>query len=183
MTALWEQALDDIAQRKGDHEDFLTRQAEWVRQLVSRAIQGAPVAAAKTPQYACPDCGKALLRRKGKTGYFWGCSGYPDCKTTQQDNRGKPVVPAPMQPLGSCGCGGQIGESTRAWTCSQCKAIVWKETAGKALEAGTANKLFRGETVHLTGLTSRRGKRFEANAVIQDGKVKLLFDQTEREAS
>ena len=30
----------------------------------------------------CPDCGKDMKRRSGKTGDFWGCTGYPDCKKT-----------------------------------------------------------------------------------------------------
>ena len=180
MTALWEQALDDIAQRKGDHEDFLTRQADWVRQLVASACQGAPVApvtAATAPQHPCPDCGKPLLRRKGRKGYFWGCSGYPDCTTTLADRRGKPVVASPPQPLGQCGCGGQTTETPKAWSCPQCQATVWKKTAGKALTSAQASALFRGETVRLKGLKSRQGKRFEASAVIRDGKVQLLFDQ------
>jgi DNA topoisomerase-1 len=28
----------------------------------------------------CPKCGKELHKRKGKKGFFFGCSGYPDCK-------------------------------------------------------------------------------------------------------
>jgi four helix bundle suffix protein len=33
----------------------------------------------------CPDCGKAMTRRKARTGKnagqdFWGCTGYPECK-------------------------------------------------------------------------------------------------------
>jgi four helix bundle suffix protein len=37
---------------------------------------------------ACPKCGKPMHRRKAKTGpnagkEFWGCTGYPDCKTTR----------------------------------------------------------------------------------------------------
>ncbi|MDG4868604.1 type I DNA topoisomerase (plasmid) [Guyparkeria sp. 1SP6A2] len=42
------------------------------------------------PQYPCPECGKALRRRKGQKGFFWGCSGYPECKTTLPDAKGKP---------------------------------------------------------------------------------------------
>ncbi len=30
----------------------------------------------------CPICGKALYRRNGKFGEFFGCSGYPDCRFT-----------------------------------------------------------------------------------------------------
>jgi ssDNA-binding Zn-finger/Zn-ribbon topoisomerase 1 len=33
----------------------------------------------------CPDCGEKMTVRKsskGEGGKFWGCSGYPDCRTT-----------------------------------------------------------------------------------------------------
>ena len=42
-------------------------------------------------EHACPSCGKALRRVKGKNGFFWGCTGYPECKTTRDDARGKPA--------------------------------------------------------------------------------------------
>lgn len=49
----------------------------------------------KVSEHACPDCGKGMIRRKGKpfkgkASYFWGCSGYPECKTTLFDKAGKP---------------------------------------------------------------------------------------------
>lgn len=31
----------------------------------------------------CPKCGDILVKRKGKYGEFWGCSGYPECKYTK----------------------------------------------------------------------------------------------------
>jgi restriction system protein len=31
----------------------------------------------------CPVCGKKLVRRNGKYGYFLGCSGYPQCNYTE----------------------------------------------------------------------------------------------------
>lgn len=30
----------------------------------------------------CPDCGSAMKVRNGKSGEFWGCSGFPKCKKT-----------------------------------------------------------------------------------------------------
>jgi ssDNA-binding Zn-finger/Zn-ribbon topoisomerase 1 len=29
-------------------------------------------------------CGREMLRRKGKWGEFWGCSGYPLCTNTKR---------------------------------------------------------------------------------------------------
>jgi DNA topoisomerase-3 len=40
--------------------------------------------------HKCAACGKGLVRRKGKDGHFWGCSGYPGCKRAYQDIDGKP---------------------------------------------------------------------------------------------
>lgn len=31
----------------------------------------------------CPECGEEMVLREGKYGKFWGCSGYPDCKHTE----------------------------------------------------------------------------------------------------
>ena len=31
----------------------------------------------------CPRCGQFLKKRSGKFGEFWGCSGYPDCRYTE----------------------------------------------------------------------------------------------------
>ena len=31
----------------------------------------------------CPRCGQFLMKRNGKYGMFWGCSGFPSCRYTQ----------------------------------------------------------------------------------------------------
>ncbi len=33
---------------------------------------------------ACPDCGRAMALRESKHGEFYGCTGYPECKTTRR---------------------------------------------------------------------------------------------------
>ncbi len=40
--------------------------------------------------HKCPDCGKGLVRRPGKSGDFWGCSGYPKCRRTFPDQDNSP---------------------------------------------------------------------------------------------
>ncbi len=32
---------------------------------------------------ACPRCGSPLIKRKGRFGDFWGCSGFPQCRYTK----------------------------------------------------------------------------------------------------
>lgn len=43
-------------------------------------------------EHKCPECGSGLIRRPGKKpkSFFWGCSGFPNCKYTAFDNKGKP---------------------------------------------------------------------------------------------
>jgi DNA topoisomerase-3 len=91
-TALWEQALEEIAEGRRDPDEFLTQQADWVGVLVTRAQGGAGLALrpVSVPQHPCPACGKPLKRRKGRDGHFWGCTGYPECRATLPDQRGKP---------------------------------------------------------------------------------------------
>jgi len=38
----------------------------------------------------CPECRKPLRRINGKMGPFWGCSGFPRCRTLLYDVDGKP---------------------------------------------------------------------------------------------
>jgi DNA topoisomerase-3 len=178
-TALWEQALDDIAQSRGDLDVFVTAQARWVRDLVQQVqssddpskdgIQDA------APAHPCPDCGKPMRRRKGRRGFFWGCSGYPECTTTLPDAGGKPGQRIADRPVGSCACGGDVRESLKAWQCQGCSAIVWKETAGKQISLKQTLDLFAGKTVRLKGLKSKKGKGFNADARIEGGRVRLLF--------
>ena len=61
-----------------------------MRKLLRQA-QEAKIAEAKDI-VKCPKCGRTMTRRKGSNGFFWGCSGYPECKTTMEDNKGKPVA-------------------------------------------------------------------------------------------
>lgn len=49
-----------------------------------------PTAAKAASQYKCPSCGKRLIRREYQKRFFWGCEGYPSCRYSANDNKGKP---------------------------------------------------------------------------------------------
>lgn len=38
---------------------------------------------AKTSGKRCPKCGRLMKKRNGRFGEFWGCSGYPNCRHTE----------------------------------------------------------------------------------------------------
>ncbi len=103
-TALWEDRLEAIMDGEESVDGFLagidTQIAAQLAEL--RQAVALPVVAV---EHACPSCGKALRRIKGANGFFWGCTGYPVCKTTRNDARGKPATdkaaPAPPARAGS----------------------------------------------------------------------------------
>ena len=93
ITARWEQCLDAISRKEMKLQDFFQEQSRFVSELLDEAKS------CKIPPpkdvVRCPKCGSPMIRRnttkKGKKSYFWGCSHYPECKTTLPDRNGKPV--------------------------------------------------------------------------------------------
>ena len=88
MTALWEQALDRIESGQLSVETFLAKQAEWLTRLVrSNATLTLRPPPSKGP--FCPVCRSTMRQRKGRTGSFWSCIRYPECKGTKPVARPK----------------------------------------------------------------------------------------------
>ncbi|MFS2093015.1 DNA topoisomerase III [Pseudomonas sp. Pseusp11] len=81
MTAIWEQALDEIEAGRLTLDAFVAKQANWIAQLVARC-GSLTLAMPFEAGPACPICNASMLRRKGKSGPFWSCTHYPDCKGT-----------------------------------------------------------------------------------------------------
>lgn len=90
MTALWHEQQEQIKAGQMTMQEFVGGVAEHVAQEIERIkSEGIKVTAATGPE--CPICKKGTLsRRKGKNGFFWGCTSYPDCKATYPDKRAKP---------------------------------------------------------------------------------------------
>ena len=88
-TAVWEQALDMIEAGQLTLDVFLSKQATWISQLIAQ--YGSMSLSIKLPHGpACPQCGAATRQRTGKSGPFWSCSRYPDCKGTLPVESGTP---------------------------------------------------------------------------------------------
>ena len=80
-TAVWEQALDMIEAGQMALDTFIAKQSAWVAQLVQQ-YSGATLAIKLPPSLSCPQCGAQMRQRTGKSGAFWSCNRYPDCKGT-----------------------------------------------------------------------------------------------------
>ena len=72
-TAEMEKDLDQIANGKLDYQEFLKSFFDKLESLVKDAGD---------VEMTCPNCGKPMKLRKGPYGEFFGCTGYPDYKTT-----------------------------------------------------------------------------------------------------
>ena len=82
MTALWEQALDRIESGQLSVETFLAKQAEWLTRLV-RSNANLTLRPPTNKGPLCPVCRSTMRQRKGRTGSFWSCDRYPECKGTK----------------------------------------------------------------------------------------------------
>ena len=90
VTAQWETALEAISKNEMEYFTFAEKQKSFIQQLFQDVVMVQIASPANVIK--CPKCGKPLVRRKSTKGFFWGCSGYPDCKTIFSDQKGKPVL-------------------------------------------------------------------------------------------
>jgi DNA topoisomerase-3 len=164
MTAVYERALKDIAEGRGDLDAFLKRVEGFVGLQVSAVKKGTAAApSVKREEIECPVCHKGSLRRiprksagkKGAKSHFWGCSRYSEgCKGAFNDVDGEPDLEGASRQTAEGGASeiecpscheGRLRRIERKdktghfWGCSRfkegCKA-TFKDNAGKpVLEA------------------------------------------------
>ncbi|MDG6398429.1 DNA topoisomerase III [Pseudomonas quasicaspiana] len=79
MTAIWEQASDEIEAGRMPLETFLKGQSVWIGKLVEQCSQ-LTLSIDQPPSPPCPTCGAPMRKRNGKNGPFMSCSKYPECK-------------------------------------------------------------------------------------------------------
>ncbi len=107
FTAQLEEELDRI-------EDGDAPWVETVRDFYKRFAQDLKRAGGKMENLkkgtetgqACPNCGQPLLERWGRFGKFLACSGYPECRFTQNlggEGRGKPEDQPTDETCSQCG--------------------------------------------------------------------------------
>ena len=80
-TAVWEQALDMIEAGQMTPDQFVSRQSDWVTQIVQQ-YQGTALSIKLPEGPKCPSCGSATRQRHGKNGLFHSCVRYPECNGT-----------------------------------------------------------------------------------------------------
>ncbi|MBN2735459.1 MAG: type I DNA topoisomerase [Spirochaetales bacterium] len=107
FTAAMEERLDQVEEEQQDWvqmlRDFYTPFNEQVEHVMENLESIKGVLDEET-EYTCEKCGKMMVKKLGRYGFFLACSGFPECMNS------KPV------PLADCpkeGCGGKIVAKSR----------------------------------------------------------------------
>lgn len=88
LTALWHEKQKQIESGTLTIDDLLAEIDATIAEEIKRVKSHGLELELDLPK--CPNCAKNMVKRNGKNGEFWGCSGYPECKTTAPDKKGKP---------------------------------------------------------------------------------------------
>ena len=91
-TANMETDLDLIAEENKDNIKILKDFYNEFEPLVESAFTKMEKASPKETGETCPNCGSALVVRKGKFGEFVACSNYPECKYIKKEEKVKTII-------------------------------------------------------------------------------------------
>ena len=104
LTAIWETYFRKVKDSEMSIDEVINYVQDSIRDIIASAqpitVQSLDnrtskksdsKKSTKKSSVKCPRCGAPMFLRNGKNGAFWGCSNYPDCKMTANDNNGKPV--------------------------------------------------------------------------------------------
>lgn len=91
LTAEWEQELDKVAEGTLTLTSFIEQQKHLLDKMLA-GIKSIKPTSGCTDIHPCPLCQKPLTHRQSSKdkAYFWGCSGYPICRFTTNDQNGSP---------------------------------------------------------------------------------------------
>lgn len=104
MTALWFSQQSEIEAGTMQISEFMEGILSQLRKHLGKLkVNGLNIS--DPDAVKCPQCDTGILtRRKGKYGFFHGCSNYPECKAMYKDNKGKPVLEPPKRDVTDHDC-------------------------------------------------------------------------------
>lgn len=185
ISAQWAEKQAQIKAGKLSVAEFVKETDEYIKSLICDLDKnGINIS---SHGVTCPVCNKGFLRRrKGQNGFFWGCSCYPECKTSFPDENGKPVMEKKPSERASArlgvpcpSCDKEILIRPKGFFCTGCEFKIWSELAGKTLTQSQSEMLIKkGKTGELKGFTNKTGKKFDAVVLLQDkttGKLGFEF--------
>lgn len=135
FTAAMEDQLDQVESGKQKWRDVMSQFWKPFTETVAEA-EKSPAVPPPPPEPVgedCPQCGKALVKKRSRFGEFIGCSGYPDCTYI------KPPVIGVACPKCGADQGGEVvkrksKKGRTFFACTRwpdCDFISWNKPAGK----------------------------------------------------
>ena len=134
-TSLWEQILEDVSNSTKTLSEFMDLQEKELVKIIDEIKSGKSTLTTTISGHECKKCGMGLIKRKSQRGFFWGCSGYPECTQAYPDNKGKPDFDAkPKEAPKDTGhkcplCESSVTENEKVFRCS--KSGTWDPKAKK----------------------------------------------------
>ncbi len=149
-TADMENQLDLIAVHQADKVELLSKFYETFDELINYATENMEKKAPEEIGETCPECGKELVKRRGRYGEFIACSGFPECKYVRKIVQEKKIV----MKCPKCKDGDIVEKKTKRgrlmYGCTNypdCDFASWnKPTDEVCSECGT-NKVVKGKNV------------------------------------
>lgn len=130
MTALWHEEIKEIGTDMNKLKSFLDSVTEFSKKEIESAKENVNF---KSNAVKCPNCETGhLIRKKSTYGTFYSCSNYPECKTTFQDNKGKPDIYEKIEcPVcKKSTIDKKNGKNGIYWKCKECDT-TFKDNKGK----------------------------------------------------
>lgn len=146
FTAKMEEEFDTIAEGKLDWRVAIGEfWSPFVKNLDEKMEEVKSAKVAQETDRACPECGKPLLKRMGRFGWFFACSGFPECRFTEaiRDEADGPTLPCPK-----CVVGEISPKRTRRgkifYGCNKypaCDFALWDKPVAEVVEGTTKHRV------------------------------------------
>lgn len=101
-TVIMENKLDLIVDKELTKDDYLEEVIYQTESIIYSIKHSELATKIRENTVNCKICNKEMRRIKGDFGFFWTCSGYPDCKHTMKDENGKAVEKKELETKGAC---------------------------------------------------------------------------------
>ena len=75
----------------------------------------------------------------------------------------------------SCECGGDVIKIPKGYKCIECEKILWEKIVNKDLKLPEVKQLFKGESLYLKNLKSKKGNMFNAEIFLSNKELQLEY--------
>ncbi len=75
----------------------------------------------------------------------------------------------------SCDCGAEVIKIPKGYKCTGCEKIVWEKFVNKTLKLPHIKQLYKGESLYLKDLKSKKGNVFNAEIFFEGQEISMEY--------